>query len=155
MNAEDRPDIGLIDNRGTRIVLALLLGIGLVLFLLANTRDYCIDQRRALSNEEFIEIAVRDASSKMHTGGSDSSNGTFRIAHPNCCRVQRNMGSFLDTIFGFATAEVEMYYELNNKSKARYGTDYYHQYTVINRCGDVGRTYGEAIRKSAVASWAN
>lgn len=141
-------NIALLKTPSARILLGLVLAIGVPLVLFSNVSDYCNQKQRTLSDEDFIEIAVRQAARDMKIDGSDTSIRSFHAQHSKCCVVRKHVGSWVDTIFGFATAEVEMYYELNERAyhKVHFADDFYHQFVVINRCGDIGRTYGEGIR---------
>lgn len=119
--------------------------------LIAEPANFCATRGKALSDKEFIELAVRDVSHNMRIDGSEEAIRGFHAKHPNCCRIRRNVGTLLDAMTGYATAEVEMYYEL----KAPRGPeDYYHQYIVLNRCGDIGHTYGMGLQKKNLPSWA-
>lgn len=129
-----------------KTILLGLFGISLYVsytFLTSDPPGYCGEQKRFLSDEEFIEIAVRDVhrSGRMKIDGADASIVSFHAQHPNCCRVYRETQSFIDGMLNTYVVEVVMYYEVNDKelkAQPKEGA-YYESYTKIGACG---RAYG-------------
>jgi hypothetical protein len=137
---------------GVLFLIAIVYGAW---YFRAAQRGYCFAEKRVISDTEFIIAAIRRESSRINIQESRASAEAFLTSQPHCCRVVgRNVGSFLDTIFGYATVEVEMYYQIMVGGDSPSRPSYYHQYTVINRCGDVGRVYGEAVNRHQIPQWA-
>lgn len=130
-----------IKNNPIKLLLVCLLGVILYLILSAPP-GYCSEQKRFLSDEEFIEIAVRDEfnTGRMNIDGSDASIRTFHAKHPNCCHVDRKAArSFMDKLFGAHVVVVQVIYEVNEKNFNETKEKYYEDNLVIGTCG---RMYG-------------
>ena len=129
-----------------------LLSIVVYLFLTADPPGYCGEQKRFLSDEEFIASAVKYEATKrkMRIDGSDESVRNFHASHPDCCRVdRRDNRSLMDRILVTYTVEVRLIYEVNeetiNKMNKKYIEKYYDDHILIGACGRVysSDSYGE------------
>ncbi len=132
------------------IGLVCLAGFGFYLVISVEAAGYCGEKGRSLSDQEFMEIAVRSEipSGKMQIDESDSSIRSFHVIHPHCCRVNRTASPFLDRRLGINVVEVDMYYRVNDQTlKKQLGAEYYEEHFEISACGKVLRTYGTGIEK--------
>ena len=123
-----------------------LLGMVLYLFITADPPGYCGEQKRFLSDAEFIEIAVRDEfnTRRMNIDGSEASISSFHAKYPNCCHVYRggdkSMGISTDSIV------VHLVYEVNEKRFNETKEKYYENNKVIGPCGgEVLDSYGQGL----------
>ena len=125
-------------------IVVSLLGMVLYLFLTADPPGYCSEQKRFLSDEEFIEIAVRDEIKKMNIDGSEESIRSFHAKHPDCCRVSRGgnkpMGVSANDVI------VRLVFEANERWSSATKTKFYEDNLIIDPCGSVLDSYGEGIK---------
>lgn len=145
-----------------KTILLGLLGISLYASYTLLTSDppgYCAEQKRFLSDEEFIEIAVRNEASggMMKINGSDASIVSFHAQHPDCCRVYRETQSFIEKILNAYVVEVVMYYEVNEREFNTWPNEgeYYESYTEIGACGRVYGSMGTRTVKEYLPSGFN
>lgn len=129
------------------------------MFFTSDPPGYCGEQKRFLTEKEFIEIAVREEASRgmMKVDGSAASVSTFYAKHPNCCRTSVEPQSFIDRILNIYFVEAVMYYEVNDKElKARPKEgEYFESYLTINACGQVVQRFGMRTGKEYLPSGFN
>jgi hypothetical protein len=139
----------------SRIVLAVAgasLGL-LYVFLPFRVSRYCGEQHHFLSDEEFIEAAVRNEvpRGRIAIDGSEASIRTFSAGNPKCCRVTRRKVSFFERALGVDTVDVDMYYRVNEATlKHQLGAEYYGLHLAIDSCGRVLNSAGMEMRKQYV-----
>jgi hypothetical protein len=133
------------------IVFVSMVGAVLYLLFSADPPGYCRERSRFLSDEEFIETAVRNEvnGGMMRIDGTEPSIRAFHVNHPSCCRVKRERGSLFERMIRVNAVTVDMYYEVNEKTlKARpLGGGYYEVHATIDACGRVGDWAGTRIEK--------
>ena len=133
------------------LVLAGLGCFALYLIVPTSPAEYCREQKRFLSDEEFIETAVRNdvKGGMMKIEPSEASIRSFHADHPKCCRVRRDVTSLVERTFGLGSVQVDLYYEVNEKTlKERpLGGEYYEVHVSIGACGRVGDWAGTRIEK--------
>lgn len=133
-----------------KTILLGLLGISLYASYTLLTSDppgYCGEQKRFLTDEEFIEAAVHYEypTGRMTIDGSEESLRTFYYKNPKCCHVDRkDKRSLFDKMIGGRYhVEVSLFYETNDAWRKRTRTidRYYGNYLAIDTCGEVRETY--------------
>jgi hypothetical protein len=136
------------------IVFVLLICSGLYLVFSADPAGYCRKTGRFLSDEEFIEIAVRNEVKfgNMRIDGREGSIRAFHADHPNCCRVNREAGSLIDRMLGSNFVGVDMYYEVNEKTLKAHpvGGEYYEVHLNVTACGRPGDWAGMRTEKGSL-----
>lgn len=140
------------------IFLGFLGGLLYVAFI-SDPTGYCGEKKRFLSDEEFIEIALRDAygSGRMKIDGSDASIVGAYAQHRNCCRVYRKTQSFIDRILNINVVDILMYYEVNEKEFKTEPKDgeFYESHMRIGACGRVYESFGMRTGREYLPSWFN
>lgn len=133
----------------SKIGLLLILCFGLYALYVSipsDTLGYCDKQKLFLTDEEFIEIAVRDEfrTGRMNVDGSEESFRAFHAMNSDCCSVDRSdRRNFLEKMIGASySVEVLVAYEVNVEWLNRSTEKFYVNNLVINPCGDVLDTYG-------------
>ena len=125
-------------------IVVSLLGMVLYLFLTADPPGYCSEQKRFLSDEEFIEIAVRweFSTRRMNIDGSETSIQSFHAKHPECCRVSRGgnkpMGVHANNVV------VRLIFEVSETRFKETNEKYYDDSLIMSPCGEVLDSYGES-----------
>jgi hypothetical protein len=124
--------------------LALYLGYK---WEMADPPGYCAAQNRSLTDDEFIELAVKEEfkSHHMNIDGSAASISGFHAKNPNCCRVlYRDEASLLDRMFHLQRVMVHFVFERKPEDVSRYDKNdkYYESYVEFNTCGRVLNTAG-------------
>ncbi|MBC7786279.1 MAG: hypothetical protein H7Z18_02225 [Methylophilaceae bacterium] len=76
-----------------------LISIYLIFIGIADRAGYCSAQQRYISDEEFIQIAVRANKDKMKIDGSEESISSFHAKNPECCSVDRKQTQYLSRFF--------------------------------------------------------
>lgn len=108
---------------------------------------YCAAQKRSLSDEEFIEIAIREQvnANRMDIDGSESSIRNFIKEHPTCCSIERNGEdpSFINKVTGFRAVDVQIVFPVKEDLRKTIGANY-EGHVVIRPCGEVDREYGSS-----------
>ena len=127
-----------------KIFLGLIL-IYLTFITFADPPGYCAAQKRYISDEEFIQIAIRENKTSMNIDGSEDSIRTFQEKNSDCCRVDRKQtqyfARFLSTTVN--SVEVSLQFERNEKNIRVQGGDKYHESIVIvDECGKELEVYG-------------
>lgn len=120
-----------------RILLGLIF-IYLAYITFADPPGYCATQKRYISDEEFIQIAVRENKTSMNIDGSEESIRTFHVKNPDCCTVNRRQTQYSSRFLLTAVNSVEVFfqYELSAAKVARYPANkYYDAWTTIDVCG--------------------
>jgi hypothetical protein len=110
---------------------------------------YCADQHRYLSDQEFMQIAIRRQvnSNRMEIDGSDASIRSFLENNPNCCRVDRDPEwlSFIDRLFGFYVVDVEVNFKVRKDRQMTIG-QFYEGHALIRSCGEIDSVYGSGTK---------
>ena len=126
-----------------------LLGMVLYLFITADPPGYCGEQKRFLSDAEFIEIAVRYEvnTKRMNIDGSDASIRMFHANYPNCCRVdRRDKRNIFNKMLIIYTVVVQVIYEVNDREFKETKEKYYENNFLIDACGsEVLRSFGTGL----------
>lgn len=109
---------------------------------------YCSAQKRVLTDEELIEIAVREqvAIGHIDIDGSEASIRDFHKEQPTCCSVTRNTEDqgFINWIVGFRAVDVEVNFRVRTDRRKAVG-EYYEGHVIIRACGEVDRVYGTGV----------
>jgi hypothetical protein len=112
---------------------------------LFNYSGYCWKEQKKFTDEELIQIALRDRffSGVVEADGGDESFRDFHKKHPACCRVDRNPSSrgIFDRLFGFYISEVEINSTVPPERVREIGP-YYEAHISIRPCGEVVGVYG-------------
>lgn len=109
---------------------------------------FCDAQKRFFTDDEFIEIAIRDQLryKKINIDGSETSIRGFRTKYPDCCAVQRRTdGSVLQKLTDFQEVLVHLKYEIRREQIEI--NPYYEAYVVLGTCGRLIESYGTTIEK--------
>ena len=130
------------------LIVKFLLGlivIYLTYLVIADPPGYCAAQNRYISDEEFIQIAVKRNKTSMNIDGSEESIRTFHAKNPYCCHVDRKhtqyFARFLSTTVN--SVGISLQYEMSAAQVARYPANKYHESIVItDECGKELDTYG-------------
>lgn len=122
------------------VCLAAFLGYK---YMTADPPGYCPDQKRVLSDEEFIYIALRGPfeHGQLKLDVSDTTVQTYYANHPKCCTVTKGDSSLFGRgIFGYGFAAVSITYEMSAQEIIRRneptGT-LYNDNTDITACGKI------------------
>jgi hypothetical protein len=72
-----------------RILISALLSLCVAACGNSKRPDFCVAQKRYLTDEEFIGIAIRNQvyADRLGIGASEESVSNFHMNHPKCCRV--------------------------------------------------------------------
>ena len=112
----------------------------------AHPVGFCTMQQRFLSDDEFIEAAVRDRyrSGSMDIAGSAASIRAFRENNPKCCLIEREKTSLLGRMLGSESGiKVTLKYALNPKRIEK--NKYYESFLSLTPCGEVTSSIGMSI----------
>jgi hypothetical protein len=129
-------------NAVKKIALVLFI-IGLYLFVTSDPSGYCPEQKRVLSDEEFIYIAMRGTfeSGQMKLDALDTSVQVYYANHPKCCSVTKGDSSvFPSGIFSYAFAQASITYEMSAQEIIRMNPiteTFYTQIVDITVCGKI------------------
>ena len=125
------------------IIIRILFGlifIYLSFIIFADPPGYCAAQQRNISDEEFIQIAVRQNKNSMNIDDSEESIRTFHAKNPDCCTVYREHTQYLSRLLLTRVHSVEVYlqFEKNTEEIARTGGSniYYDAFVTISTCGE-------------------
>ena len=117
-------------------------------FELLNVTNFCFRKVRYLSENEFIDIAVKENLKRYEPGSRDFNKAydslqTFYSQNPHCCKViyfTPDISAFhklgvtpLTRLLCFKELIVNVYYEANDYP----GQPYYDSFIRMNSCGDV------------------
>ena len=108
---------------------------------------YCFEQKRYLSDEEFIQIAVRSELQNMNIDGSEESISTFQKKNPKCCSINREPSgkSFVNVMLNHTFVDVTLRYEKNAKTFHK-NEPFYQAFVSIHSCGKVLDTIGSGAK---------
>lgn len=128
-------------------IFALLAGLWGYVYITADPPGYCREQKRYISDEEFVELAVREAfkDQRINIDGSDDSIKGFRAKHQNCCLVNgREDATIFNRTFHLQRVTVHFVFERKPEDISKYDSNdkYYESYVVFNICGIVLENYG-------------
>ena len=120
---------------------------------------YCLAQKRYLSDEEFIQIAVRNNMGAMKIDGSEESIRTFHAKNPQCCTVDRSKTQYFSRFLSIELNGVDVYLNFERKEKTmaehRGTTDkYYDAWVILDICGDISDNWGISTSISNGSKWA-
>lgn len=122
-----------------------LVGVYTIYVIFADPPGYCAAQQRYISDEEFIQIAVRENKTSMNIDGSEESIRTFHVKNPDCCTVNRRQAQYSSRFLLTAvnSIEVRLQFERNEKNIKDQGGDKYHEsIVIIDACGKQLEVYG-------------
>lgn len=138
----DTPQPKLTRKRGLKwwlVLVFLWFPLGLAgINLTMSASGVCISQARYWTDDELIEVAVREHAKLRYANGmkemaiddTEEAIQTFFNANPRCCSVTRH-GEF-----SWDTVQVELNYARHPvRSKSR-GDPYYTQYVTVSNCGE-------------------
>lgn len=128
------------------ILIAVLAYLGNLWYL--SGTGYCFEQKRYLSDEEFIQIAVRSELQSINIDGSEKSISTFQKRNPKCCSINREPSgmSFVNTVLNHTFVEVTLRYEKNAKTLFQKKESFYQAFVSIHSCGKVLDTIGSGAK---------
>jgi len=135
-----------IRNISKRRVVATIIIIVLsayVLFIRDSTsrlEGYCLKEKRFLTDEDFIQLAVRRALKdppqlRPDIDGSELSIMSFSQEHPGCCRVTHEIKK---SFFGnYLRTSVVLEIKTKEKDSSRRSPSEYTTWTVMRECGEL------------------
>jgi hypothetical protein len=112
-------------------------------YVTADPPGYCPEQKRVLSDEEFIYIAMRGTfeSGQMKLDALGTSVQAYYANHPKCCSVTKGDSSvFPSGIFNYAFAQASITYEMSAQEIIRMNAiteTFYTQIVDITACGKI------------------
>ncbi|WP_029148319.1 hypothetical protein [Methylophilus sp. 5] len=128
--------------KATLIIMAILLIAFYCLdrSLYASPEGYCEEQKRFLTDEEFVLKAIQSTWNypekwRPHIDGSPSSELNFLRSHPYCCKIERRQAR---EAWGQKwQAIVVLTYETKEKDYSRDDPNRYVEIVEMNECGYV------------------
>lgn len=129
-------------NAVKKIALVLFI-TGLYFFITSDPEGYCPEQKRVLSDKEFIYIALRGTfeSGQMKLDALDTSVQAYYDNHPKCCTVTKGDSALFGRgIFGYGFASVSITYEMSAQEIKRRNAiteTFYNQNVDISACGKI------------------
>ena len=69
------------------LVVVCVVAISTYVLLPRDPPGYCREQKRVISDKEFIELAIRRVAGDMAIDGSEDSIRSYHANHPECCVV--------------------------------------------------------------------
>lgn len=119
-----------------------VLILGAIWLTYEYSKDYCFEQRRKLTDKEYLSIVLNSLlkSGLMQTHSWDNMVDTYLAHHPDCCGVHRN-----DDLFDSAVV-VEITYEMSNEGKKYYAASkdtHYIDLSGLTACGEYLESTGE------------
>lgn len=124
---------------------ALWCGLAIIFYYLVDT-GYCFPEWKYLSDEDFIQAAVRSNVRDMDIDGSEESIKNFHAKHPKCCSVSRSYVSWGERLWFGNYVTVELNYKMKSKIPTERKYMFYRQYLRMLQCGDAGSNYGETTK---------
>jgi len=130
------------------VLLAIVISITIVYkgykYFYPDIPGYCYSQKRFLSDEEFIQLAVKEALThsavlRPDIDGSEASIRNFSKHHPGCCQVHRFKPGTLPKGNAYAdqwTAHVVMTFRRAEKPNLS-APEMYNTFTILDVCGHV------------------
>ena len=118
--------------------------------MVVSVAGVCISQASYWTNDELIEVAVREHAKLRYSDGTktmkemaidetEEAVQQFLKDNPKCCAVDRNphYRGFLDFLVGWNTPEVEVNYQRHPDSfNFKSNNSYYQKYFTISTCGE-------------------
>ena len=114
---------------------------------------YCVDEKKFLSDEDFIVKAIWVDIDKFKFEKEKISNEefarSFHLNHPGCCSVTRHSETPFGNIFNTDRVVVEILFErrefsFDEKSEEK---KYYRDQITLSACGKKHEIYGESVLK--------
>lgn len=109
---------------------------------------YCFEQKRYLSDAEFVQIAVNANMEKIDIDGSEESILNYQKKNPQCCSINREPRgeSLLNVMFNHAYVDVTLRYKKKKGDPSSKEEPFYQAFVSIHSCGKVLDTTGSGSK---------